>query len=74
MLSKAVWVDVLGNEEPIFPYEQPAHLLHAAGVLRRLAGLGDWTPAPARPRRRRRSRTSTCARRPASAPPARRPH
>ncbi|HRY18465.1 MAG TPA: cation/acetate symporter ActP, partial [Candidatus Competibacteraceae bacterium] len=24
VLSKAVWVSVLGNKEPIFPYEQPA--------------------------------------------------
>ena len=46
VLSKAVWVVVLNNPAPIFPYEQTGAVLHAAGLLLHLAVLGDRQERP----------------------------
>jgi cation/acetate symporter len=41
VLSKAVWVVVLGNEKPIFPYEQPA--IFSMPIAFFMAWLGSVT-------------------------------
>jgi cation/acetate symporter len=46
VLSKAVWVSVLGNKEPIFPYEQPALFSMPLAFL--MAWLGSVTDGSAR--------------------------
>ncbi len=46
VLSKAVWVSVLGNKEPIFPYEQPA--LFSMPLAFFMAWLGSVTDGSAR--------------------------
>ncbi len=46
VLSKAVWVTVLGNEKPIFPYEQPAIFSMPIAFL--MAWLGSVTDTSAR--------------------------
>ena len=46
VLSKAVWVTVLGNKEPIFPYEQPA--IFSMPIAFFFAWLGSVTEKTAR--------------------------
>jgi len=46
VLSKAVWVVVLGNEKPIFPYEQPA--LFSMPIAFFMAWLGSVTDTSVR--------------------------
>ena len=46
VLSKAVWVTVLGNKEPIFPYEQPA--IFSMPIAFFFAWLGSVTDKSAR--------------------------
>ncbi|HRZ23201.1 MAG TPA: cation acetate symporter [Candidatus Contendobacter sp.] len=46
VLSKAVWVTVLGNKEPIFPYEQPA--IFSMPIAFFFAWLGSVTEKSAR--------------------------
>lgn len=46
VLSKAVWVTVLGNKEPIFPYEQPA--IFSMPLAFFFAWLGSVTDKSAR--------------------------
>ncbi|MBK8964455.1 MAG: cation acetate symporter [Candidatus Competibacteraceae bacterium] len=46
VLSKAVWVTVLGNKEPIFPYEQPA--IFSMPLAFFFAWLGSVTDTSAR--------------------------
>jgi cation/acetate symporter len=51
ILSSAVWVTVLGNEKPIFPYEQPALFSMPLGFLAAwLASVTDKSPRAARER------------------------
>jgi cation/acetate symporter len=51
ILSSAVWVTVLGNEKPIFPYEQPALFSMPLGFL--AAWLASVTDKSARAARER---------------------
>ena len=46
VLSKAVWVTVLGNKDPIFPYEQPA--IFSMPLAFFMAWLGSVTDSSAR--------------------------
>jgi cation/acetate symporter len=46
VLSKAVWVVVLGNKDPIFPYEQPA--IFSMPIAFFMAWLGSVTDSSAR--------------------------
>ncbi|HRC71284.1 MAG TPA: cation acetate symporter [Candidatus Competibacter sp.] len=46
VLSKAVWVTVLGNKDPIFPYEQPA--IFSMPIAFFFAWLGSVTDTSAR--------------------------
>ena len=46
LLSKSVWVDVLGNAAPLFPYTQPA--LFAMPIAFLLAWIGSTTDASVR--------------------------
>ncbi|HCB12454.1 MAG TPA: cation acetate symporter, partial [Gammaproteobacteria bacterium] len=46
VLSKAVWVSVLGNKEPIFPYEQPA--IFSMPLAFFMAWLGSVTDSSVR--------------------------
>ncbi len=50
VFSKSVWVDVLGNPAPLFPYTQPALVCHAAGFPGDLCVLqvGHQRPGPGR--------------------------
>jgi cation/acetate symporter len=46
VLSKAVWVTVLGNKDPLFPYEQPA--IFSMPLAFFMAWLGSVTDNSAR--------------------------
>ena len=46
VLSKAVWVTVLGNKDPLFPYEQPA--IFSMPIAFFFAWLGSTTDSSAR--------------------------
>ena len=72
VFSKSVWVDVLGNAAPLFPYNQPALFAMPIAFLAGLRVLEARRQRSGRRPKSSPSTTSTCAPRPASAPPRQR--
>ena len=70
LLSKSVWVTVLGNPTADLPVRPAGPLRDADRLLPGLVGLEGRRLGARAGRSRWRSRTSTCGPRPASAPPA----